>query len=163
MSRLGQSQRWLPPDNELAVDILSEALLSIIIKNPSIFKDELVKINLDLIDPRVSGVVTVLSKLDLENFNFAEVVKGFDGAAAMKLEFAFLRSQELWKDFQDEDLRIEFKSVLQKIVHRSIVARLVNLEYEMKEAEMTGDKDKISELISKFTNLTKELVEINNI
>src|SRR3989339_362989 len=151
------------PDNELAVDILSEALLSIIIKNPSIFKDELVKINLDLIDPRVSGVVTVLSKLDLENFNFAEVVKGFDGAAAMKLEFAFLRSQELWKDFQDEDLRIEFKSVLQKIVHRSIVARLVNLEYEMKEAEMTGDKDKISELISKFTNLTKELVEINNI
>lgn len=151
------------PNNELAVDILSEALLSIIIKNPSIFKDELVKINLDLIDPRVSGVMMVLSKLNLETFNFAEFVKGFDGASAMKLEFAFLRSQELWKDFQDEDLKIEFKSVLQKIVHRSIVARLVNLEYEMKEAEMTGDKDKIGELISKFTSLTKELVEVNNI
>ena len=78
----------------------------------------------------------------------------------MQLEFAYLRSQELWKDFEDEDLKEEFKNLISKIKHRAITAQLTNVGFDIKEAEASKNKDKIKTLVSKFSKLTDELSNI---
>jgi DNA primase len=150
-------------DDNLSVDILSEALLSIVIKNPVLFKDEIGIVDMKSLDFRVASVISKLTELGLDNFDFASFVNKFDGEEALKLEFAYLRSQELWKEFSNKELSIEFANINKRIRQRSIIARLTNLEYEIREAESEKDKSKILDLINRFTNLTKELTDINNV
>ncbi len=150
-------------DDKLGVDILSEALLSIVIKNPVLLKEEIKDINLELLDPRVVGVISKLAEIGPDDFKFSEFVQKFDGEEALKLEFAYLRSQELWKEFSDKELSAEFINIIKRIKHRAIISKLAGLEYEIKEAEHEKDKNKILELINRFTDLTKKLSDINNV
>jgi DNA primase len=143
-------------------DILSEALLSLVIKNPVIFREELSNMENYGMSPMVVGALSAISEVGFDKFSFAEFIKKFDGDEAMRMEFAYIGSQELWQDFNEEELRNEFKNIIRKIRQRTISAQLTGLEYEMRDAETLGDKEKIKNLIDKFTNLTKELVQINN-
>src|SRR3989339_186637 len=150
-------------DDKLGVDILGEALLSIIIKNPTLFTEKIKEINLGPLDLWITTVISRLAEEDLVNFSFDNFVKKFDGDGAMKLEFAYLRSQELWREFSDKDLLTEFINIIRRIKHRTVISKLASLEYEIKEAENEKNRDKVLELINRFTNLTKELTEINNV
>ncbi len=144
-------------------DILSEALLSLIIKSPAVFKEEIGKIDSVAIDNKIAEVIKKLGEANIDNFVFSDFVAKFEKDKAMKLEFAYLRSQELWQDFGDEQLKSEFDGLIRKINQRSIIARLTGLEIEMRQAENLNDKNKIAELIDKFTNLTNELTQINKV
>jgi len=115
------------------------------------------------LDLWITTVISRLAEEDLVNFSFDNFVKKFDGDGAMKLEFAYLRSQELWREFSDKDLLTEFINIIRRIKHRTVISKLASLEYEIKEAENEKNRDKVLELINRFTNLTKELTEINNV
>src|SRR3989344_1259150 len=140
-------------------DVLNEALLSIILKNSEIFKEELQNLN-EKIHPLAKEV---LLKIQADpKIDFDGLVKNFDKEKTMYLEFAYLRSQELWKDFDSDSLRAELKSLILKIKHRAITTQLTNIEYDIKEAESSNDKTKINTLVVRFNELTKELSKLNN-
>ena len=144
----------LAPEKE--DDILSQALLSIIMKNPVLFKEELKNIRSDLLDTYTANAIARLMAGD--SGNIAEMMKEFrEKEQSYKLEFAYLRSQELWKDFGDDDLKFEFENLISKINKRAISAQLNTLVYDMKDAETKKDKEKIRELSLKFTELTNQL------
>ena len=142
---------------------MGEALLSIVIKNPVLFEERIKEINLGPLDLWITTVISKLAEEDLTTFSFDNFVKKFGGDEAMKLEFAYLRSQELWREFSDKDLLAEFINIIKRIKHRTVISKLASLEYEIKEAENEKNRDKVLELINRFTNLTKELTEINNV
>ena len=77
----------------------------------------------------------------------------------MKLEFAHLRSQELFKEFDEKNLMDEFIYIKSKIEQKAVVAQLTVLEMDIKAAEAAKDKNKILELLNKFSELTKELIK----
>src|SRR3989344_5522876 len=144
-------------------DILSQALLSIIMKNPVLFKEELKNIRSDLLDTYTANAIARLMAGDsglpaAQAGNIAGMMKEFrEKEQSYKLEFAYLRSQELWKDFGDDDLKFEFENLISKINKRAISAQLNTLVYDIKDAETKKDKEKISELSLKFTELTNQL------
>ena len=76
---------------------------------------------------------------------------------AMNLEFAYLRSQELWKDFKDKELADEFQKLLDQIKKRKVTAQLESMEYEIKSAEKSGDKKWLAELMAEFSKISKKL------
>ena len=138
-------------------DILSQALLAVILKNPVIFKDEINKLDLSYLDLLAADAILKLKNSDIDNFNFGKFIKQFDQDAAMRLEFAFLKSQEMLQDFSDEDLLAEFSRIREGLEHRSLTAELAGMEFDIKEAENAKDKNKLIPLLTKFSELTKKL------
>ncbi len=157
------------PDKEEDIDILSEALLSVVMKKPALFKEDLKTINSALLDVHTAGIIAKMAAA--ESTDFAGLLKEFrekeqspDSRAIedprqsrdYKLEFAYLKSQELWKDFGDDDLKSEFKNLIDKIKKRSISAQLTGLVYDIQQAEVKKDKEKVKELSVRFAELINE-------
>jgi len=80
-----------------------------------------------------------------------------DATADLTLEFAVLKSQELWKDFKDHELEEEFAKLVDQIKRRKITARLTELEYDIKTAERGSEKEKLVALVNEFSKISKEL------
>lgn len=146
-----------------APDVLNEALLSLAVKNPALFKQEIKTLDKNLLNHLASQVLGELAKEDLEQFNFGSFVAKFDSDKVLDLEFVYLRSQALWEGFDDEELKEEFSNILNKLKQKTIHSHLADLGYEMRAAETAGDKLKITGLAAKFDQLTKELAEIHNL
>ncbi|MDO8504603.1 MAG: DNA primase [Candidatus Liptonbacteria bacterium] len=138
----------LPPD------LLSETLLSLIIKSPDLFKEEFKNINPDWLDAYTAKIVAGLAA---NPDNFGELVKEFrEKDQSYKLDFAHLKAQEFWKDFKDDDLKSEFQNLINKIKKRAISAQLSGLAYDIKDAEAKKDRDKVKELSVKFVELINQ-------
>lgn len=136
-------------------DILSQGLLSVIMKNPALFKEDLKTIQSDLLDTYTANTVSKLVSDD--SADISELLKeAREKEQSYKLEFAYLKSQELWKDFKDEDLKAEFQNLISKIKKRAVSAQITSLVYDMKEAESNKDKEKIKELSLKFSELINQ-------
>ena len=137
-------------------DILSEAILAVIIKNPPLFYQELEGIEAGLLDPDTLKVVNEIKKTG-SNFKFDSFVKDLDDKKRMKLEFAYLKAQEFLKEFDDEGLMAEFKNIKSKLEQRSVTAQLTGLESAIKLAETDNDRSKMKSLLSQFNDLAKQL------
>ena len=138
-------------------NIFGSAILAVLFKNPVIFKDELNSLDIDSFDLLTAETILKLKNSDLKKFDFNEFLKQFDEGIKMKLEFSYLKSQELLKDFSDEDLKAEFNRLKNSFEHKSIVAQLANIEFDIKEAETSNNKNKLTSLLSKFNELTGKL------
>ena len=79
--------------------------------------------------------------------------------SAMNLEFIYLKSQELWKDVEDDELIGEFKKILGQMKRRKISARLEDLEFDIKTAEKERDKEKLATLTAEFSKVSKQLAQ----
>ncbi|MEK7138719.1 MAG: DNA primase [Patescibacteria group bacterium] len=143
-------------------DMLNEALLSLVMKTPTLFKEEIPTIDQKILNPLTHQVFTELVREDIDNFNFDNFVKKFDDTRTLDLEFAYLRAQALWEGFKDEELKTEFSSILNKLKQKNIHASLADISYEMRAAETQRDTMKIGELATKFNQLAKELADIHN-
>ncbi len=141
----------LPPG-----DILSEAMLAVIIKNPPFFYKELDGIEVGFLDADTLAVVNEIKRVGFD-FKFDSFVKNLDDKKRMKLEFAHLKAQEFLKEFDDEGLMAEFKNIKSKLEQRSVTAQLTSLESEIKLAEADNDKSKMKTLLNQFGDLAKQL------
>src|SRR3989344_2792846 len=110
-----------------APDVLNEALLSLVIKKPALFKKDITSFDHQFLNSLASEVIIELAKENLEEFNFGNFTKKFDSDKSLDLEFVYLRSQALWEDFKDEDLKTEFSNVFNKLKQKTINLRLVDL------------------------------------
>ena len=90
-------------------------------------------------------------------FLFDKFVKKFDDDTRMKLEFVYLKSEELLKDFSDDDLREEFKRLTDSLDRKSVSAQLAGLEMDIKKAEQVGDFDTAHSLLQQFLEQGKGL------
>jgi hypothetical protein len=79
--------------------------------------------------------------------------------SAMNLEFIYLKSQELWKDVEDDELAGEFKKILGQTKRRKILARLEGLEFDIKTAERNKEKEKLATLTAEFSEVSKQLTQ----
>lgn len=139
--------------------VMSQALLAVLLRNPSLFKEDILNLDISSLDPLANNVISVFKKTDLDNFNFNKFVSGFDKDSALKLEFANLKAQELLKDFSDEELKSEFQNILSKLERNEVTAQLTGLEYDIKDAESSGDSKKLATLVGKFNELSKKLTK----
>lgn len=146
-----------------APDVLNEALLSVVIKNPALFKQEIPTLDKSFLNPLASQVLGELTKEDLGQFNFGSFAAKFDSDKTLDLEFIYLKAQTLWDDFKDDELKTEFNNIFNKLKQKAIHLRLTDIGYEIRAAETAGDKAKISELAAAFNKLTHELAEIHKI
>ena len=144
------------PVNKPGDNMLSEALLAVLIKNPPLFRQRIRELNLKLVDSSTTQIIDKLIESNAENFKFDDFIKKFEGDIVLKLEFAYLKSQELLKDFTDKELEDEFGHIKNKIEHRDLTAQLASLELDIKSAESGNDKNKLSVLAAQFNELTKK-------
>ncbi|KKT28639.1 MAG: primase protein [Candidatus Yanofskybacteria bacterium GW2011_GWA1_44_21] len=150
------SQKITKPE-DLIQDIFSEAILSLIIAKPDLFGTGLNQIQPETLSPYTASVISHLNDIDFQNFSFSDFIKKFSGPEAMKLEFAYLRAQELWNGFSDAELKSEFDLLLKKLKRRSLLVQLSQLEMDIKEAELTQNREYLKSLIQTFSRLTSEL------
>ena len=140
----------------VAADPLSETLLSLVMKDPILFKNELQKINPDLLDPYTAEAVVKLTAISSDNI--ADLLKDFrEKNQSYKLEFAYLKSQELWKDSKDEELKVEFNNLINKLEERHLRTRLEKIGFEMRAGD---DKDKKPALATEANKILNRLGEI---
>jgi DNA primase len=146
-----------------APDVLNEALLSVVIKNPALFKQEILALDKSFLNPLASQVLNELAKEDLEQFNFGSFAAKFDSDKMLDLEFIYLKAQALWDDFKDDELKTEFNNIFNKLKQKAIHLRLADIGYEIRAAEAAVDKNRITALASQFNELTQALAEIHKI
>ena len=144
--------------NVVSEDMFSQAVLAIIFKKPSILKKEIESFDISSLDLLASEAVMKLRESDLDNFNFDKFIKKFDADVAMRLEFAYLKSEELFKDFSDQELKEEFMRLISNLDRKTVSAQLAGLELDIKKAEEEKDKNKLTLLLTKFSDLTKKLI-----
>ena len=143
-------------------DILNETLLSVVFKKPFLFKEEITALDKSFLNSLASQVFGELAKENLEQFNFGSFAAKFNSDKTLDLEFIYLRSQALWDNFEDDELKVEFNNILNKLKQKIIHLRLADLGYEMRAAEAAGDKASIGVLAARFNELTQALVKIHN-
>lgn len=134
------------------LDPLEETLVSLIIKEPSLAGRP--DIPNDFLTEKVKGVISTISSSE---GGIDRVIKNLETELALSLEFAYLKSQELWKDFSLADIEKEFKNTVKFIERRAISAQLTNLEFLIKNAEKERDKESVSQLSSQFSELAARL------
>jgi len=137
-------------------DLLNETLLSLVMKNPIFFKDELKKVNPELLDPYTAEAIIKLKEINSDNI--ADLLKDFrDKNQSYKLEFAYLKSQEFWKDSKDEELKLEFNNLINKLEERHLRTRLEKIGFEIRAGD---DKNKKLALATEANKILNRLGEI---
>ncbi len=116
------------PIDTPALDIFEESLLSLILRKPSL-KENLTEAELAFIPT----------------------------PTPIQAQFASLKAEEYWKGVEDQVLDQEFEKLLNHLKKRKIVATLENLEYEIKQAEQEGDKERLARLVADFTQASSKL------
>lgn len=137
------------------LDVLEEGLLTLIFK-----KSELAgKIKPEDQVFLSEGLKSLIEKVKPVEGNqvMAQLASNTEPSLAMNLEFVYLKSQELWKDVEGEQLNEEFNKLLGQIKKRQLSARLQGLEYDIKTAEKNQDKKKLEELLTEFSKTAQQL------
>ena len=152
---IGASLAAAGSNSMVSLDSQEEVLLSLIIKKPQLvvkirpedegffstqFKDISGKINMEQKEPPI-----------------AQLVSTAEPALTMSLEFAFLKSQEMWKDFPDHELDEEFDKLIRQIKKRKLSAQLASLEYDIRSAEKEKNKERLAVLVAEFSKISKQL------
>jgi DNA primase len=144
-----------PADISNNLDMQEESLLSLIIKKPELAV-EIKPESEEFLSERFKSLVGRIKK-ETSTEVIAELTASVGPEAAMNLEFAYLKSQELWKDFKDTELTVEFQKLLSQIQRRKVSAQLESMAYDIRSAEKAGDKTKLAELINEFSKISKKL------
>jgi len=146
-------------ESPVQADPLNETLLSLVMKNPALFKEELKNINTELLDLETAKAIIGLAGADFTNLG--NLLKEFrEKEQSYKLEFAYIDSQEKWKDKKDEELKIEFIRCLNKLEERRLRLKLEKIGFEMR-AE--NDKEKKLALAADANKILNRLGEIQKI
>jgi DNA primase len=149
---------------EEGFDILEEGILTLIMKKPDLVLDIRPE-NAEFLSDRLRGLVNniglALGEINRGGGNemMARLTSTVEPGLAMNLEFIYLKSQELWKDVEDNQLAGEFKKILDQIRRRKILARLEDLEFDIKTAEKNKEKEKLATLTAEFSKVSKQLAQ----
>ena len=139
-----------------AIDPLSETLLSLVMKDPILFRNDLKNINSELLDPYTAEAIVKLTAINSDNI--ADLLKDFrEKNQSYKLEFAYLKSQEFWKDSKDEELKLEFNNLINKLEERHLRTRLEKIGFEIRAGD---DKEKKLALAVEANKILSRLGEI---
>ena len=140
-------------------DQLNETLLSLVMKDPIFFKNDLKNINSELLDPHTAEAIIKLTAINSDNIT--DLLKDFrDKNQSYKLEFAYIKSQEFWKDSKDEELKIEFNNLINKLEERHLRTKLEKIGFEMRVGD---DKEKKLVLAVEANKILNRLGEIQKI
>jgi len=153
-------ESYSEPEGEM-FDVLEEGLLALAMRKPDLVLD-IQPEEEEFLSERLKGLIRNISLALKEasqggNEIVARLTSAVEPRLAMSLEFVYLKSQELWKDIEDEKLAEEFKKMLDQIKRRGILAQLESLEFDIKAAEKEGDKEKLATLTAKFAEISKKL------
>ena len=153
----GQNLGAVSSDKTSAENIFEEAFLAVLMKKPVLFQNEIEDLSRQLAGSSIGEIVARLTAVDLSRFKFSDFAEIFEGNTRMKLEFARLKSQELFKDFSDEELRAEFLGLKRGLGRKMVIAQLASLEADIRTAEVEADKTKLTPLLVKFSELSRKL------
>ncbi len=141
-------------------DMLNEAILSVILHRPPLFREMFPLLPYELFDAQTAGTIRRIEALP-DPVTFADLVADVPEDEALPLEFANLRSQELWNDFSDDQLKGELGTLCSMLRRRSINARIASLQFDIKEAETANDTERLSILAKEFESLAVQLQNIH--
>ncbi len=145
--------------NTVVTDLLSETILSLIMKNPVLFKNDLKNINTELLDSYTAEAIVELAAISSDNM--ADLMKNFrEKNQSYKLEFAYLKSQEFWKDSKDEELKLEFNNLIKKLEERHLRAKLEKIGFEIGAEENKEKKLILAVEANKILNRLGEVQKI---
>jgi DNA primase len=133
--------------------LYEESLLGLLLKKPALVS-QLTAEYLEFVSPAFKDILP-----KVKNFKAKAQAASADPSEVrpMLLDIAYLKSQEFWKDFDDEAIDGEFTKLLNHLKRRTIVARLESLEYDIKQAERDGDASRLATLVGQFTQLSSQL------
>jgi len=143
-------------------DVLEEGLLALIMRKPDLVLD-IQPENQEFLSERLLGLVRnigfALNEISRQDSNgmIARLTSAVEPGLAMNLEFTYLKSQELWKDVEEKELAGEFRKILDQIKKRKVLARLADLEFDIRSAEKERDKEKLATLTAEFSEVSKQL------
>lgn len=80
----------------------------------------------------------------------------------MYLESLYLQAQGWGQEFAEDDLELEFAAILNQWWRRSIVAKLADLEFAVKQAEKSRNKEALARLMGQFRETADKLSQIKN-
>ncbi len=144
-------------------DVFEEGLLALIMKKPDLVLDIRPE-DEEFLSGRLAALVKDIG-LSLNETRedskkmMAQLTSAAGPESAMNLEFVYLKSQELWKDVEDNELAGEFKKILDQIRRRKVLTRLEDLEFDIKSAEKGHDKEKLATLTAEFSKVSKRLAQ----
>ncbi len=140
------------------LSMLEEGLISLLIKKPGLAKEIKAETQAYL-SATCQDLIQKIVPLESDSSNRAIslLTTAFPDSLKMSLEIIYLKSQELWKEFEDVQLTQELNNFLMQAKKQYITAKLEKLEYEIKSAERNNDKQSLATLITEFSKMSDKL------
>lgn len=139
-------------------DLLEERLLALILKNP-----EKLEFSLSLFPPKIRLILQTikeqkekeeiekaLKKLEKEDKNIKQILDN----AILSAEF----SAEFKKTTQEKEVIDEIKFCLKELKKFEIINQLQSISEEIKIAEQRGERQKVKDLLKKFSETAKDKI-----
>ncbi|MEX2053079.1 MAG: toprim domain-containing protein [Candidatus Paceibacterota bacterium] len=153
----GQEEEEAVPSvtKESPLDVMEEGLLALTMKKPELAQNISTEFE-QFLSGKVKELLANMKSKEGDKI-VAQLTSTVDPSLAMSLEFVYLKSQEFWKDIDDKELELEFNKILNQIKRKKISARLADLEYDIKSAEKSRDKQRLVALTAEFSKISREL------
>lgn len=147
-----------PATDSRRLSMLEEGLMSLLVKKPDLARS----ISPDAQKYLSADCRDLIQRIaDFDSGDSSQTISlltaAFSDSLKMSLEVIYLKSQEMWKDFEDRQLIQELDNFLSQAKKGSIATRLEKLEYDIKAAERNNDKQLLATLISEFSEVSKTL------
>ena len=144
------------------VDILSETLLSLAMHNLPLLHTQLKAVDPELLDPQIADIVHAVVSRDPAEVKWDEFLRE-SGDEPSRLDFIYLKSQELWNDLTDAECAAQFTWIADKLKKQRLAARLARLDGDIKLAEAAGDEIQLKDLMTQFSKLASDIAAIRSV
>ncbi len=138
-------------------DIIEDYAMSLLMRRPLWYAENHMKIRKDFFSETAK---LILDKLKIQNsprIEFANLTDGLGKGELARVEIWHLQSQAEWTDIEEYEFEKELDKILFQLKKRLVSSKLAALEGEIKEAEKTGDEEKIILLAKQFSELSREI------
>lgn len=144
----------------IPIDVLDEAIVSIVLKDPIPFRGVIKEEDWVDMDLWTSEILKKISEYVGETFDFDAFLSQFNDNSRMRVEAARIRAQEMWSEFSNEDLIQEFNFLINRAKWRRLKAQLSSLAYDIGKAERDRDVGASRELAIRFSEIASRLASI---
>lgn len=155
---VSESGAGQPTADSGRLSILEEGLVSLLVKKPEMAKDISPEAQKYFSADCVNLIKTVIQSGHADSSQaISFLTAASSDSSRMGLEIIYLKSQELWRDFNDNQLIQELNNFLSLAKKQHVSAKLEKLEYDIKAAEREGDRKLLATLTTEFSDISKEL------
>ena len=147
------------PEPAERTDPQEQALIALLMADLPKFHKDIVDIDRTWVSAGTGELLDALATSDPHSFSWDEFIKAHEDGT-WKLEFAYVRSRELFGDADEGELGRQWQLVVARLGQRHLSDRARRMELDIRDAEERKDSGRVASLLTDFSRLKQDIAKL---